>query len=174
MVKCLLCIVPSRGQRKAFITQSWYPPLLGRNPILTDSGNSFSIQSWPWGRQKKKHTLFLIPYWYVKETVLCNFPTAPLTSWGETLSIRGSADYPTCSADRPLCSISISLLKGDSRDWLLLLYSAWPGWDIFRQLPFFPLSSCNHTLSPLRTPGASITDSDHKTLWNDNWSFVGF
>ncbi len=124
--------------------------------------------------KKKTHTLFLIPYWYVKETVLCNFPTASLTSWGETLSIRGSADYPTCSADRPLCSISISLLKGDSRDWLLLLYSAWPGWDIFRQLPFFPLSSCNHTLSPLRTPGASVTDSDHKTLWNDNWSFVGF
>lgn len=113
-------------------------------------------------------------YWHVKEPVLCNFSTAPFTIWGGTLSIRGSADYPTCSADRPLHSISISLLKGDSRNWLLLLYSVWAGWDIFRLLPFFPLSSCNHTLSPLRTPGASVTDSDHKALWNDNWSFVGF
>ncbi len=90
------------------------------------------------GPKKTPHTLFLIPYWHVKEPVRCNFLTTPLTIWGETLSIRGSADYPTCSADRPLRSISISLLKGDSRDWLLLLYSAWAGWDIFRLLPFPP------------------------------------
>lgn len=96
-----------------------------------------SLNRSDWGLPKTPPTLFLISYWHASA-----FPP----NCSETMPTHRRADYPTCIADRPQRSITIFLLKGDSGGWLLLLYSACPGWDIFSQLAF-SLSPCVHLIT---------------------------